>query len=50
MKVSSFMDVLALTVVAVIVFDIVSSKNTASIVTNGGNAWAKILRAAEGKG
>jgi len=49
MKVSSFMDVLALTVVAVIVLDIVSSKNTAKIVTSAGSAWGNVLRAAQGK-
>lgn len=49
MKVSSFMDVLALTVVAVIVLDIVSSKNTAGIVSSAGNAWGKVLLSAQGK-
>lgn len=43
------MDVLALTVVAVIVLDIVSSKNTASIVSNAGRAWGNVLLAAQGK-
>lgn len=49
MKVNSFFDLLGLTVVAVIVLDIVTSKNTASIVTSSGNAWAKILKSAQGK-
>lgn len=49
MKVNSFMEVLGLTVIAVIVLDIVSSKNTAGIVTNTGNAWANILRSASGR-
>lgn len=49
MKVNSFMEVLGLTVVAVIVLDIVSSKNTAGIVTSSGNAWANILRSASGR-
>jgi len=49
MKVNSFMEVLGLTVIAVIVLDLVSSKNTASIVTSSGNAWANILKAAGGK-
>lgn len=43
------MDVLALTVVAVIVLDIVSSKNTANIVSKSGSAWATVLKAAQGK-
>lgn len=49
MKVNSFMEVLGLTVLAVIVLDIVTSKNTASIVTSSGNAWANILKSASGK-
>lgn len=49
MKVNSFMEVLGLTVVAVIVLDVVTSKNTASIVTSSGNAWSNILKSAAGK-
>ena len=49
MKVNSFIDVLGLTVVAVIILDIVTSKNTAGIVTASGNAWSNILRSATGK-
>ena len=49
MKVNSFMDVLALTVVAVIVLDIVSSKNTAGIINAGAKGWAGILKSAQGK-
>lgn len=49
MKVNSFMEVLGLTVIAVIVLDIVSSKNSAEIVTKSGTAWANILKAASGK-
>lgn len=49
MKVGSFMEVLGLTVIAVIVLDIVTSKNTAKIVSASGNAWANILRSASGR-
>ena len=49
MKVDSFMDVLGLIVVLAIVTDIVSSKNTASIVTSSGNAFSRVLKAAQGK-
>jgi hypothetical protein len=49
MKVNSFMDVLGLTIVAAIVGNIVTSKQTAGIVTASGNAWAKIIGSAQGK-
>jgi hypothetical protein len=49
MKVTSFMDVLGLTVIAVIVLDIVSSKNTAGIISNAGSAWGNVLRSAQGR-
>jgi hypothetical protein len=49
MKVNSFMEVLGLTVVAVIVLDIVTSRNSAQIVTSSGNAWSNILKSASGR-
>lgn len=49
MKVDNFFDVLGLIVVLAIVTDIVSSKNTAGIVSNSGNAFANVLKAAQGK-
>jgi hypothetical protein len=49
MKVNSFIDVLGLIVVLAIVTDIVSSKNTAGIVTSTGKAFGGVLRSAQGK-
>jgi len=49
-KVSNFIDVLGLVVVLGIVTDIVTSKNSAQIVTSGGNAFSHILNSALGKG
>jgi hypothetical protein len=43
------MEVLGLTVVAVMVADIVFSSKTAGIVTASGNAWSNILKSASGK-
>lgn len=47
MKVNNIFDLLGLTVMAVIVLDVVTSKNTASDVTASGNAWANILKSAK---
>jgi len=49
MKVNNVFDLLGLTVIAVIVLDVVTSKNTATIVTQSGSAWAGILKSAQGK-
>lgn len=43
------MEVLGLTVIAVMVGDIVFSGNTARIVSASGKAWAEILKSASGK-
>lgn len=50
MQVKSVFDVAGLIVMLAIVTDIVTSKNTASIVTSGGNAFSNILNSALGKG
>ncbi len=49
MKVNSFLDVLGLIVVLAIVTDIVSSKNTAGIISHTGSAFGGVLRSAQGK-
>lgn len=49
MKVNSVLDLFGLTVIAVIILDVVTSKNTAGIVTSTGNAWSGILKSAQGK-
>ncbi len=49
MKVNNIFDVAGLIVVLAIVTDIVSSKNTAKIVTATGSAFGGVLRSAQGK-
>lgn len=49
MKVNSFFELLGSVVVLAMLTDVVTSKNTASIVTSGGNAFSNILRSAQGK-
>jgi hypothetical protein len=49
MKVNSFMEVLGLIVVLAIVTDIVTSKNTAGIISSGGSAFGNVLKSAQGK-
>lgn len=49
MKVNSFFELLGSIVVLAMITDVVSSKNTASIVTNSGNAFANVLKSAQGK-
>jgi hypothetical protein len=50
MKFNTFTDVLGGIVILAIVTDIVTSKNTAGIVTSGGNAFSSIVNSALGKG
>lgn len=50
MKFNSFFDILGGIVVLAIVTDIVTSKNTAGIVTAGGSSFSKIINSALGKG
>lgn len=49
MKFNSFFDVLGGFIMLAIVTDIVTSKNTAGIVTSSGNAFANITKSALGK-
>jgi hypothetical protein len=49
MKVNNFFDVLGLIVVLAIVTDIVTSRNTAGIISSAGSAFGGTLRAAQGK-
>lgn len=49
MKVNNIFDVLGLIVVLAIVTDIVTSKNTAGIISSSGNAFGGVLRSAQGK-
>lgn len=49
MRFNSILDVLGGVVILAIVTDIVTSKNTAKIVTSSGNAFASVLKAAQGK-
>lgn len=49
MKANSFIDVLAGVVTVAMITAVVSSKNTAAIVTASGNAFRNILRGAQGK-
>lgn len=46
--VDRFTAVLSLTVVAGIVATVVASKNSAQILSSGGQAWAQVLNASEG--
>ncbi|MGA2655835.1 MAG: hypothetical protein ABSF18_07685 [Gammaproteobacteria bacterium] len=50
MRFDTFFDVLGGIVILAIVTDIFTSKNTASDVTAGGNAFSNILNSALGKG
>lgn len=50
MKFNTFFDVLGGIVILAIVTDIVTSKNSASIVTSGGGAFSSIINSALGKG
>ncbi len=49
MKVHNIFDVMGLIVVLAIVTDLVTSRNTAQIVTASGNAFGGVLRSAQGK-
>ncbi len=49
MKTDTFMEVLGLTVVAVIILNVVASRNSAQVITSAGKAWATILKGAQGK-
>ena len=49
MKVNSFFELMGAVVLLAIVTDVVTSKNTASIVTQSGNAFSNILKSAQGK-
>lgn len=49
MKVNSFIDVLGGVVTVAMITALVSSKNTASIVTASGNAFRQVLRGSLGK-
>jgi hypothetical protein len=49
-KFNTFTDVLGGVVILAIITDIVTSKNSAQIVTSGGNAFSNIISSALGKG
>lgn len=49
MKVNSFIDVLGGVVVVAMITAVVSSKNSASIVTASGNAFANVIKGSLGK-
>jgi len=49
MKVNSFFELLGSIVVLAMLTDVVTSKNTAGIVTSSGNAFAHVLKSAQGK-
>ena len=49
MKVNSFFELLGSIVVLAMLTDVVTSKNTASIVTSSGNAFSHVLKSAQGK-
>jgi hypothetical protein len=49
MKVNSITEVLGLIVVLAIVTDIVTSKNSASIISAGGSSFGNVLKSAQGK-
>jgi hypothetical protein len=49
MKVTSFIDVLGLIVVAMIAIDIVTSKNSAANISAAANGFSSILKSAQGK-
>jgi hypothetical protein len=49
MKVNSFFELLGSIVVLAMLTDVVTSKNSASIVTSTGNAFSNILKSAQGK-
>ena len=49
MKVNSFFELMGAIVGLAMLTDIVTSKNTASIVTSTGNAFSHVLKSAQGK-
>jgi hypothetical protein len=49
MKVNSFFELLGSIVVLAMITDVVTSKNTAKIVTSSGGAFANVLKSAQGK-
>lgn len=49
MKVNSFFEFLGSIVVLAMITDVVTSKNSAKIVTSSGNAFAHVLSSAQGK-
>lgn len=49
MKVNSIFELGGAVVLLAIVTDVVTSKNTAGIITQTGNAFSQILRSAQGK-
>jgi hypothetical protein len=49
MKVNNFMDVLGLIVILAIVTDIVTGKNTASVISHSASGFSEVLRSAQGK-
>lgn len=49
MKFNSILDVLGGFIILAMLTDIVTSKNSAGIVTSSGNAFSGILKAAQGK-
>lgn len=50
MKVDNIFNLLGAIVVLAIVTDVVTSKNSASLVTSGGNAFSGMINSALGKG
>jgi len=50
MKTDTFFNVLGAVIILENVTDIVTSQNSAKIVTSGGNAFARIINSALGKG
>jgi hypothetical protein len=49
MKVNSFFELMGAIVGLAMLTDIVTSKNTATIVTQSGNAFSNVLKSAQGK-
>jgi hypothetical protein len=49
MKTNTFMEVLGLIVVLAIVTDIVTAKNTSSVISSSGSAFSSVLKSAQGK-
>lgn len=50
MKVSNIFELAGAVVFLAIITDVLTSKNTAGIVTSGGNSFSKIINSALGKG